>query len=89
MVQTCHCGGLSCCRVQTKSVSLVVAKEFSGAVACVIFPNQGLNPASAGRFLTTGPPGKSSCDLRETFKILEIGLPAGPVVRICLPMQGT
>ena len=55
MVQTCHCGGLSCCRVQTKSVSLVVAKEFSGAVACVIFPNQGLNPAYAGDIgLTTG-----------------------------------
>lgn len=43
------------------------------------FPNQGSNPALAGRFLATGPPGKSSsCDLRATFKILEIGLPCWP-----------
>ena len=64
---------------QALSVGLVVAKEFSGAVACLSFPNQGSNPALAGRFLATGPPGKSSsCDLRETFKILEMGLPCWP-----------
>ena len=41
--------------------SAVVTHSLSYSVACGIFPDQGLNhvPALAGRFLTTGPPGRT------------------------------
>ena len=42
--------------------SVGVELGFSVSMACEIFPDQGSNPwspALAGRFLTTGPPGKS------------------------------
>ena len=45
--------------------SVVVAHRLSCSAACGIFLDQGLNPASAGRFLSAVPPGKS---LKLTFK---------------------
>ena len=50
------------CRLQSVG-SVLVAHRLSCPAACEIFPDQGLNPWSptlAGRFLTTGPPGKST-----------------------------
>ena len=38
--------------------SVVVAQGPSCSAACGIFPDQGSNPALAGRFSTTAPPGK-------------------------------
>ena len=70
-----HCGDFSCCRAQALGCmgfsscssraldtgSVVVVYGLSFPVACGILPDQGLNvPTLAGRFLTTGPPGKSS-----------------------------
>ena len=37
----------------------VAARGLSCFETCGIFPDQGLNPALAGRFFTTEPPGKS------------------------------
>ena len=63
-VRRSHRGGLSCCGAWAlgTQASAVVAHRLSCSAACGIFPRPGIEhvfPALAGRFLTTGPLGKS------------------------------
>ena len=73
--QASSCRGFSCCRARalgrvgfssrmqrldSRSTGSVVAVHgLCCPTACGIFQDQGLNPASAGGFLTSGPSGKS------------------------------
>ena len=43
--------------------SALAAHGLSCSAACGVFRDQGSNPALAGRFLTTGPPGKSQNEM--------------------------
>ena len=52
--------------------SVVVAHGLSCSAACGIFPDQGSNPALAGGFLTTAPPGNSSSFILTAAHILVI-----------------
>ena len=61
-----HCGCFSCCRVWALGhtwPTVVVAQGLNCSSACgILIPWPGIEPESpglAGRFLTTGPPGKS------------------------------
>ena len=61
-VQASQCGDISCFRARAIGlrVSIAVVPGLSRSVACGIFPEQGSNLCPlAGRFLTTGPLGKS------------------------------
>ena len=58
------CGGVPCCGAQAvgTQASVVALHRLSWSVAHGVFLGQGSNlcpPASAGKFLTTGPPKKS------------------------------
>ena len=69
--QASHCGGFSCCRARVLSAgSVLVAQGLSCSMACVIFPDPGIesvSPALAGRFLCTVPPGKPNMDFEVKF----------------------
>ena len=52
--------------------SVVVVHGLCCPEACGMFPDQGSNPCPvAGRFFTTGPPGKSSCLNLYIFQVCE------------------
>ena len=53
--------GFSCCGALALDewASVAVVRGLSCTAACGVFLDHALNPALAGRFLTTGPPEKS------------------------------
>ena len=55
--------GFSCCGVWAPELTVSVVRVNTGLIACgILVPRSGIKPASPaleGRFLTTGPPGKS------------------------------
>jgi len=62
-VRASHCDGFSCCGAEVlgSQASVAVAHGLSCSAVCGIFPDQEpAFPALAGRFLISGPPGKSS-----------------------------
>ena len=53
-------GGFSCgAQALDEWASVAVVRGLSCSAACGVFLDRALNPALAGKFLTTGPPEKS------------------------------
>ena len=62
--QASHCGGFSCCRARALQRAGFSTCGTLATLPCALWnlPGPGIEPMSpalAGRFLTTGPPGKS------------------------------